>query len=215
MAADVVAYEWNSRSGSSPRATPRSASAGRTSPGPGRAPRHAPPRSSGATSASSVPAGPHGLPGPASQARCLRVFRQAEQPAVAMRLLERAVPPTPSRESRVDDRPDPVETVRGRLLAPDSRSSSGPRDPRQAVREPGCRRTHGSRPSSSRCSRRCSRAGWRCERSAPCRRAHRRDHWATRRRRGEAGSPLTSSTFSAWRKLTMSRLPLDFVHAGT
>ena len=55
---------------------------------------------------------------------------------------------------------------------------------------------------------------WCCERSAPCRRAHRRHHGATRRRRDEAGSPLPSSTFQfARRKPTMSRLPLDFVQA--
>ena len=162
-----------------------------------------------------IPAGPRGSPASLTGTMVYGIFRQAAQPKLAMRLLEQVVSPRGARRHLARDRPDSPETVcrRARGARASVRRADGD-DARQcgdATRDAALPTRLGPAPVDARDGAhgpaRC------CERSAPCRRAHRRDHWATRRRRDEAGSPLTSSTFSARRKPTMSRLPLDFVQA--
>ncbi len=105
-----------------------------------------------------VPAGPKGAPASVAGGMMFAVFRQAAQPLLAMRLVERIVEPdalarvarssgrTPSRRSAIE------------LVAPDvpflSRTAELSKAPRA---DPGCRRTRAFRPSCRRCSRRCYR----------------------------------------------------------
>ena len=87
MSADVVGYEWNRRYACSPR-RPRSASAAATRRRrlPGRSAfRFA---SSGITSASRPSPGVEGRPRAGRGTMVYGIFRQAAQPALAMRLLE-------------------------------------------------------------------------------------------------------------------------------
>ena len=145
-----------------------------------------------------IPAGPRGSPASLTGTMVYGIFRQAAQPKLAMRLLEQVVSPRGARRHLARDWPDSPETVcrRARGARASVRRADGD-DARQcgdATRDAALPTRLGPAPVDARDGAhgpaRC------CERSAPCRRAHRRDHWATRRRRGEPGSPLTSATFS-------------------